>query len=87
MATGWLGWTPEVALDTPLSQLALAIDGKLDFLRKTNPFRTKEDVERDEREERARYGGDPLEAANALVAFVNGRLAEQQEKKGRRKRG
>lgn len=37
-ATGWLGWAPDVALDTPLPQIELALDGKIDFLKKTNPW-------------------------------------------------
>ena len=46
-AAGWLGWEPDVILDTPLPMLHLAFSGKADFLRKTNPWRTKEDVEAD----------------------------------------
>ncbi|WP_200475098.1 hypothetical protein [Azospirillum argentinense] len=38
MATGWLGWTPEVALDTPIPLIELALDGRTDFVRRTNPF-------------------------------------------------
>jgi len=36
--TGWLGWSPEQTLDTPMPQLFLALEGKIDFLKKTNPF-------------------------------------------------
>lgn len=38
MATGWLGWTPKVALKTNVNQIRLAFEGKLDFVRKTNPW-------------------------------------------------
>ena len=38
MATGWLGWDPETALNTPLSQINLALKGRMDFIVKTNPF-------------------------------------------------
>lgn len=38
MATGWLGWTPSVVMNTPICQLRLAIDGKIDFIKATNPF-------------------------------------------------
>lgn len=37
-ATGWLGWTPEVALDTNVPQILLAMKGRVDFLTKTNPW-------------------------------------------------
>jgi hypothetical protein len=36
--TGYLGWTPEVVLNTPICQLMLAIDGRFEFANKTNPF-------------------------------------------------
>lgn len=38
MATGWLGWTPEVAWTTPVPQIYLAIDAKVDWTMQTNPF-------------------------------------------------
>lgn len=31
-ATGWLGWTPAVALATPIPQIAAAHDGRIDML-------------------------------------------------------
>lgn len=37
-ATGWLGWDPETVLNTPLSQINLALKGRIDFIVKTNPF-------------------------------------------------
>lgn len=36
--TGWLQWSPEQTLDTPMPQLFLALEGRIDFLKKTNPF-------------------------------------------------
>jgi hypothetical protein len=45
MATGWLGWTPDIALDTPISQINLALAGKIDFIKKTNPWGSSEDAE------------------------------------------
>lgn len=42
-ATGWLGWTPEVVLNTPLSQINLALKGRVDFIVKTNPFGSKKE--------------------------------------------
>lgn len=35
---GWLGWTPDMALDTPFPLIRLAIDGKIDFAEKSSPF-------------------------------------------------
>jgi hypothetical protein len=37
-ATGWLGWDPDTVLNTPLSQLNMALKGRIDFIVKTNPF-------------------------------------------------
>ncbi|MBF8692517.1 hypothetical protein IYR97_13510 [Pseudomonas fulva] len=38
MATGWLGWSPHDAWDTPVVEIILAWEAKADFLKKTNPF-------------------------------------------------
>ncbi|GFM89324.1 hypothetical protein PSCICO_47230 [Pseudomonas cichorii] len=38
MATGWLGWSPDVAWHTPLPELFLAMDAKIEWARITNPF-------------------------------------------------
>lgn len=38
MATGWLGWPPDVVLNTPIPQIELAIRGKIEFVKATNPF-------------------------------------------------
>lgn len=32
-ATGWLGWPPAVALATPIPQILVAVEGRLDMLR------------------------------------------------------
>lgn len=37
-ATGWLGWSPEAALTTPIPQIELAFEGFIDCKVKTNPF-------------------------------------------------
>jgi len=34
-------------MDTPLAAIYMSIDGHIEFIRKTNPFRTKEDIEDD----------------------------------------
>lgn len=65
--TGWLGWTPEVALTTPLQQINLALEGKIDFLKKTNPWGSKEEEDDGDLMNKA---PDPAGAANRLVQFV-----------------
>ncbi|MCD5996509.1 hypothetical protein KDX38_23245 [Pseudomonas sp. CDFA 602] len=50
MATGWLGWPPSEAWITPVPEILMAWDAKIEFLRNTNPFgsgekpKTKESV-------------------------------------------
>ena len=38
MGCGWLDWSPDTVLDTPLPIFFLAIEGKVDFITKTSPF-------------------------------------------------
>nr|WP_209012812.1 MULTISPECIES: hypothetical protein [Pseudomonas] len=38
VATGWLGWSPEVAWRTPLPELFLAMDARIEWAQMTNPF-------------------------------------------------
>ncbi|RMM85955.1 Prophage PssSM-03, Orf18 [Pseudomonas coronafaciens pv. coronafaciens] len=38
MATGWLGWSPQVAWHTSLPELFLAMDAKIEWARMTSPF-------------------------------------------------
>jgi hypothetical protein len=68
-AAGWLGWEPDVILDTPLPLLSLAFAGKADFLRKTNPWRTKEDVEADRIAEQS---GSPSAMVNTFRSLALG---------------
>jgi hypothetical protein len=80
VATGWLGWTPEVALDTPLVQINLALKGKIDFLRKTNPWGSSEE-RAEEPEDWRQQKPDPEGAARKLMAFVKAAKAKQLPKK------
>lgn len=34
---GWLGWSPDMALNTPVALIKMALDGKIDFLVRTTP--------------------------------------------------
>ncbi|MEZ2874124.1 MULTISPECIES: hypothetical protein [Pseudomonas chlororaphis group] len=38
MATGWLGWPPDMAWRTPLPELFLAMDARIEWAQMTNPF-------------------------------------------------
>lgn len=38
MATGWLGWPPDLAWSTPMPELFLATDAKVEWAEMTNPF-------------------------------------------------
>lgn len=40
-----MGWGPNVVLTTNISQIELALEGKIDFVRKTNPFGGGEESE------------------------------------------
>jgi len=38
IATGWLGWSPDAAWRTPLPELFLAMDARIEWSQMTNPF-------------------------------------------------
>lgn len=38
IATGWLGWSPSEAWNTPVIEIVMAWDAKRQFLIDTNPF-------------------------------------------------
>ena len=38
IATGWLGWTPSEAWDTPVVEIVMAWESKRQFMIDTNPF-------------------------------------------------
>ena len=42
-ALGWLGWTPEIVLKANINVIHMAMEGKIDFVKKTNPFGSKDD--------------------------------------------
>lgn len=41
VAVGWLGWPPDVAWRTPLPELFLAMDARIEWAQMTNPFGSK----------------------------------------------
>jgi len=38
VATGWLGWSPSVAWNTPVPEILCAIKYKVEWTNQTNPF-------------------------------------------------
>ncbi len=61
-----MGWTPDLALDTPIPLIELALDGKLDFVKRTNPFGSADDKP-------AAPPPDKGKVAQGLAAFLRGR--------------
>ena len=78
IGTGWLGWRSDEVLDTTLGALQLAIEGKLDCVKRTNPFGSGEDdknkMQRDIEKERP----NPQLAAQQIQAFFRRKIANQQ---------
>lgn len=81
-ATGWLGYTPDVALDTTVGNLELAIDAKFDFLRKTNPWRTQKDVD----EENFNKSIGPENVARKLQAWAMAMQGHKPDRSRRREK-
>lgn len=82
MVTGWLPWcTPELAETTTIARLELALEGHLDFIRRTNPFGSGEKTED---EKLAEQVDDPDRAAQQLVAFVKRKQAQDARQKRKR---
>lgn len=68
--TGWLKWTPDVVLNTPIPQLRLAIAGKIDFLKKTNPWGSSDG---DADAPQPQQHPDPARAAQQIMAALKSR--------------
>ena len=82
MVTGWLPWcTPELAETTTIARLELALEGKLDFIRRTNPFGSGE---KSDDEKLAEQVDDPGRAAQQLMAFVKRKQAFDARQKRKR---
>lgn len=81
-ATGWLGWTPEAALRASIHHILLAMDGKMDFLRKTNPYvgdggGADQPAAATPSQAAAAEKPDPAKAAQQLMAALRRRQAPQ----------
>ncbi len=81
-ACGWLGWEPEVILTATISQIELAIEGKIDFVKKTNPWGKSEDEKKED--ELLEEPSDPEMAMNKLLQMVKRR--QETARKDRRRR-
>lgn len=69
MATGWLGWPPEVAWEAPISQILLAVEGRVDFAIKTNPFGGGDSAKKSRQDEREEQRKAELKAKNEALAL------------------
>jgi len=67
VATGWLGWAPDVAWRTPLPELFIAMDAKIEWARITNPFGNGRSAEKPK----------PTTVAEKLRQALTGRKAAQ----------
>ena len=83
MAAGWLGWLPETILTTPIPQVLLAIEGKVDFLKKTNPWGSSEEDEAAKR--LAEAPSNPEQAQKDFLAIVR-RRQRAANRQGRQKK-
>ena len=68
-ATGWLGWTPPVALGASIFHIELALDGRVDFLRSTSPWGAAAE---ENPTEKAAVAGQLASALRAMGAKRNG---------------
>lgn len=79
-ATGWLHWPPELALNTPMGQIELALEGVVEFAKITNPFGSGEDKEGD----MLKLPPAPELAAQQLMGFVKRKQAHDMRHKKKR---
>lgn len=69
MATGWLGWPPDIAWEAPISQILLAVEGRVDFAIKTNPFGGGESKKKSTKDELEEQRKAELKAKNQALAL------------------
>ncbi len=87
-----LGWEPEAILTTTISQIELAIEGRWDFVKKTNPFGSGEENEELKYWEQGGGISDAEVAMQQIVGLVKNRQGEANRKEkpsvsgGRRRR-
>ena len=77
-----MGWEPETVLTTNLNQIALAIEGKVDFIKKTNPFGSGEESEE---EKLTREPPNPEIAMKQFIQFARRRQMRDSQFKSKSK--
>lgn len=68
IATGWLGWSPDTAWRTPLPELFMAMDARIEWAQMTNPFGAGKSVGQPEKPK-------PTTVADKLRQVLTGRKA------------
>lgn len=68
VATGWLGWPPDIAWRTPIPQIMLALDARLDW--------TGRGQSQEQAQGRNPAPRRPVSVADKLKAFFRGRQQE-----------
>lgn len=63
-----MGWSPKTALTTTISQIELAIRGRIEWAKMTNPFGSSEEDE--DAKKLAEHKPAPELAAQQLLSFV-----------------
>lgn len=66
-----MGWEPETVLTTNIELINLALEGKLDFVKKTNPFGSGEESEEEKLKNQL---PNPEMAAKQLIALAQRRM-------------
>lgn len=68
-----------MVLDTPISHILLALDGKMDFIKKTNPWGSGKDKEEEAELTKLKESQPNAElAAQQLLGFVKRRQGQAQ---------
>lgn len=77
---------PNVILRTPIPQIELAIAGKIDFLKKTNPWGSGEEDAEAKRLAEAPSGPEAAAAAQQQLVALVARKQRQANRDGKRRR-
>jgi hypothetical protein len=75
---GWLGWAPDVVLNANISHIQMAIAGKVDFVKKTNPWGSGKEDEPDP------GPANPAIAAQQFLQYARRHNAKLKGKGGKR---
>ena len=75
-----MGWTPDVVLGTPIPQLVLAIDGRYQYARNTNPFGSGKSSVKPADNETIKKRRAALDAINAQAKIVRDKKCQNPQK-------